>query len=117
MRMMRWASKTHKPFLIHVRGTIPTIKEMELDTKFQEAIRAVEYANLDVKLSKMAYKDELKKGERDDVCQQAVGAGNAAPDKAKQLKKKEGDKSLQAVFVAAMASLNEARKARNEAQE
>ena len=42
---------------------IHAIKEMDLDTKFQEATGAIEYANLEVNLAKMAYKDELKKGE------------------------------------------------------
>ena len=51
-----------KHFLIHVQGVIHTIKEMELDTKLHKAVRAVESANLEVELSKMAYKDELKKG-------------------------------------------------------
>ncbi len=65
----------------------------------------------------MAYKDELKQGERDDTPQQAVGAGNAAPDKSKKLKKAEGDKSPQATVFAANAALDEDRKARNEVQE
>ena len=34
MRMVRWASGTPKHFLIHVRGAIHAIKEMELNTKF-----------------------------------------------------------------------------------
>ncbi len=61
--MMRWVSRTPEDFLIHVQGAIHAIKEMELDTKFQEAMRAVKSANLEVILSKMAYKDELKKRE------------------------------------------------------
>ncbi len=61
--MMRWASRTSKHFLIHVKGAIHAIKEMELDTKFQEAIGAVKFTNLEVDLAKMAYKDELKKRE------------------------------------------------------
>ncbi len=72
MRMVRWASKTPEHFLIHVQGAIHAIKEMELDTKFQEAVRAVQSENLEVILSKMAYKDELKKWERDKPPQQAV---------------------------------------------
>ena len=90
---------------------------MELDTKFQEAMKAVESAILEVDLAKTTYKDELKKGERDDAPQQAVGAGKDAPDKAKKLKKAEGDKSPHAAVVAAKAALDEAQKARNEAQE
>ena len=46
--------------------------EMELDTKFQEAMKAVESANLEVNLVNMTYKDELEKGEREDTPQQAV---------------------------------------------
>ena len=80
MRMVRWASGTPEHFLIHVRGAIHAIKEMELDTKFQEATKAVESASLEVDLAKMQYKDELKKRERDDSSQQAVGAGKSAPD-------------------------------------
>ena len=66
MRMVRWASGTPEHFLIHVRGVIHAIKEMELDTKFQEAMKAVESAILEVNLTKMQYKDQLKKMEKDD---------------------------------------------------
>ena len=66
MRMMMWASGTLEHFLIHVQGVIHTIKEMELDTKFQEAVKAAESATLEVDPNKITYKDELKKGERDD---------------------------------------------------
>ena len=52
-----------KHFLIHVQEAIHAIKEMELDTKFQDAVKAVKSANLEIKLSKMVYKDELKKVE------------------------------------------------------
>ena len=45
-------------FLIHVQGAIHAIKEIELDTKFQEAMKAVKCATLEVNLSKMTYKDE-----------------------------------------------------------
>ena len=48
-------------FLIYEQGAIHAIKEIELDTKFQETIRAAESVTLEVELSKMAYKDELKK--------------------------------------------------------
>ena len=78
-------------FLIHVRGAIHAMKEMELDTKFQEAVRAVESANLEVEFAKMAYKDEFKKGERENAPQQAVRVGMTAPDKSKKLKKMEED--------------------------
>ena len=74
MRMVRWVSGTPEHFLIHVRGVIHAIKEMELDTKFQEATKAVESAILEFDLTKMQYKDELKKREKDDSSQQAVGA-------------------------------------------
>ena len=39
MRMVRWVSRIPDHFLIHVRGAIHAIKEMELDTKFQEAMK------------------------------------------------------------------------------
>ena len=117
MRMVRWASRTPEHFLIHVWGVIHAIKEMELDTKFQEAAKAVESAILEVDLTKMQYKDELKNREKDDSSQQAVGAGKAASDKAKKSKRMEGDDSPPAEVVAAKAALNEARKDRNEAQE
>ncbi len=57
MWMVRWASGTPEHFLIHVRGVSHAIKEMELDTKFQEAMKAVKSAILEVKLTKMQYKD------------------------------------------------------------
>ena len=63
MKMMRWAFGTPWHFLIYVQGAIHAIREMDLDTKFQEATRALESANLEVNLAKMAYKDDLKKGE------------------------------------------------------
>ena len=66
MRMVRWASGTPEHFLIHVQGAIHAIKEMELDTKFQKAANAVESAILEVELTKMNYKDKLKKRETDD---------------------------------------------------
>ena len=69
MRMVRWASGTPEHFLIHVRGAIHAIKEMELDTKFQEAMKTIESASLEVDLTKMQYKDELKKREKDDASQ------------------------------------------------
>ena len=80
MRMVRWASGTPEHLLIYVRGAIHAIKEMELDTKFQEGMTAVKSAILEVDLTKMQYKDELKKREKDDSShhQQAVGAGKAA---------------------------------------
>ncbi len=56
---------------------------MELDTKFQEAMKAVKSASLEVELTKMNDKDELKKREKDDSSQQAVGASKASPDKSK----------------------------------
>ena len=108
MRMMRWVSRTPGHFLIHVQGAIQTIKEMELDTKLQEANRSVKSANVEVKLSKMTSNDELKKGERDYTLQQAVGAGKTTRDKSKKLKKTEGDKSPQAAVIAAKAGLDEA---------
>ena len=74
MRMMRWASGTPEHFLIHVQGAIHVIKEMELDTKFQVAVMAVEPATLEVDLAKMTYKDKDKKRGKDNSSQQVVGA-------------------------------------------
>ena len=91
--MVRWASRTPEHFLIHVWGAIHAIKEMELDTKFWEATKAVKSVILEVELTKMNYKVKLKKRENDDSSQQAVIAGKAAPDKAKKSKKAEGDES------------------------
>ncbi len=54
---MRWVSGTPEHFLIHVRGAIHAIKEIELDTKFQEAAKAVESAILEVNLTKIQFKD------------------------------------------------------------
>ena len=61
MRMVRWASGTLELFLIHVRGAIHAIKEIELDTKFQEAMKAVKSMIFEVELTKMNHKDDLKK--------------------------------------------------------
>ena len=51
MRMVRWAFGTPEHFLIHVQGAIHAITEMELDTKFQEAAKAVESAILEIDLT------------------------------------------------------------------
>ncbi len=66
---------------------------------------------LEVELTKMNYKDKLKKDElktreKDDSSQQAVGAGKATSDKAKKSKKAEGDESPPAKVVAAKAALD-----------
>ena len=47
---------------------------------------------------------------------QAFGAGKVDLDKAKKLKKAEGDKSSQTAVVAAKAALDRAQKARNKVQ-
>ena len=52
-----------------------------MDTKFQEAVKAVRSAILEVYLAKMTYKDELKKWEKDNASQQPAGAGKVAPEK------------------------------------
>ena len=95
-------------FFIHVRGPIHAIKEMGLNSKFKEAMDAVETATLDLDITKMGYKQELKKGEGDDIPQQAVGAGKAAADKPKKLKKAEGEDSPPAAVVAAKTALDKA---------
>ena len=90
---------------------------MELDTKFQEAMKTVVSAILEVEITKMNYKDELKKREKNDSSQQAVEAGKAASDKTKRSKKAEGDESPPAEVIAAKAAFKVAQKARNEVQE
>ena len=79
-----------------------------MDIKFQEAAKAVESALLEVDLTKMTYKDDLKKWEKDDTSQQRVGASKATPEKSKKPKKAEVDKSHPAVVIAAKAALDEA---------
>ena len=117
MRMLRWASRTPEHFLIHVQGEIHAIKEMKLDTNFQEATKAVESTILEVDLTKMQYKDKPKKREKDDSSQQAARVGKAASDKAKKSKMAEGEKSPLAKVLAAKEALDVSQKARNEVQE
>ena len=74
-----------------MQGAICAIKKIELDTKL--------------------------KREKDNVSGQTVGAGKDASDKAKTLKKAEGDEPPHAIVYAAKAALEEARKATNEVQE
>ncbi len=45
---------------------------MEMDLKFQAAVKAVKSITLEVDLAKMTYNDQLKKGERDDTPRQAT---------------------------------------------
>ena len=87
-----------------------------MDTKFKEATKAVESVILEVDLAKITYDNKLKKREKDDSSQQAVGAGKATQDTAKKSKKAEGDESPPAKVVAAKAAIDEVRKARNETQ-
>ncbi len=72
---------------------------------------------LGAELTKMQYKDKLKKREKDDFSQQAAGANRAASDKAKKSKRIENDDSLPAEVVASKAALDVAQKDRNEVQE
>ena len=90
---------------------------MELDTKFQEAMKAFESASLEVDLTKMQYKDKLKKRERDDSSQRVTGASKATSDKTKKSRRTEGEDSPPAKIVAAKAALEVAQKARSKAQE
>ena len=80
--------------------------EMDWGTKFQETTKAVKSVNLDLNIAKMAYNDEVNKGEQDNIPQKAVQAGKAAPDKLKKPKKTEGDESPQAAVIEAMAALD-----------
>ena len=70
---MRWASGTPVHVLLHVRGAIHAIKEMELHTKFQEAAETIKTANLDHDIAKAMFKAMQKKGENNAPPQ----AGNA----------------------------------------
>ena len=74
-------------FLIHVHGAIHAIKEMELDTKFQQAMKAVESLTLEVNLAKITYKDELKKGERDDTPNMQLELARLLPTSPKSSKR------------------------------
>ncbi len=49
------------------------IKEMALNTKFQEAAKAVESATLEIDLTKMIYKEELKKWKKNKASQKSIG--------------------------------------------
>ena len=75
MRKMRWASGTPKHFLIHVKGAIHVVKEMELDVKLKEATEALEMANLDLDIAKAALKSELKKAEGNTPPPRAIRQG------------------------------------------
>jgi hypothetical protein len=102
--------------LIHVRGAIHAVKEMELHIKFQEAAEAVEMANLDLDIAKATLKSEQKKGDNDDTPQPSGDAAKVSADKGKKTKKAEGEDSPQMAMAAAKAGVDQARKARNEAQ-
>ena len=117
MRIVRWASGTPEHFLIHVQGAIHAIKEKKLDTKFQEASRAVESAVLEVDVATSQYKDELKEWEEDDASQQTGGAHKATLDKSKQSRSSKEDESPPDKVITAKAALNAARKARNQVHE
>ena len=72
---------------------------------------------MEVDLTKMNYREELKNWEKNNTSKQTVRAGKAAPDKTKMLKKAEGDESPQPTVVANKAALDKAQKTRNEVQE
>jgi hypothetical protein len=78
---------------------------------------AVQTATWELDIAKTGYKQELKKGEGDDIPQQAVREGKAAADKPKKLKKAEGKESPPAAVVAAKAALDKACKERNKTQD
>ena len=105
---MRWASGTPEQFLIHVRGAIHAVKEMELHTKFQEAAEAVETANLDLDIAKAMLKTEQKKGDNNDTPQPSGNTAKVSADKGKKTKKAEGDDSPQMAVAAAKAGVNQA---------
>ena len=94
MRKMRWASGTPEHFLIHVKGAIHAIKEMELCAKYKEATAAVETARVDLDIAKATLKE--KKGDNDDTPQQTGDAVKVLTDKGKKSKKPEGEEALPA---------------------
>ena len=54
MMMMRCATRTPKHFLIHMQWVICAIKQIDLDTNFQDDTEAVKTAMMDLDLGKMA---------------------------------------------------------------
>jgi len=65
MRVAIWVPGTPEHFLIHVHGAFHVIKQMGLDTEFQEAANAVENLKFDWDIKKDAHsktkKDKKKK--------------------------------------------------------
>jgi hypothetical protein len=55
MKMAIWASGTPGHFLIYVCNMVHVIKQMGLNTKFQEAANAVEKLKIDWDISKDAH--------------------------------------------------------------
>ena len=88
-----------------------------MDTKFKEAIKAVEPVNLEGELSKIGYKDELKKGEENDTPSRQSEQARPLLTRQKNFKKAKGDASLQATVIATKAVLNRSRKAKLKVQE
>ena len=56
LKVAIWVSGTPKLFLIHVRGVIHVVKEMELDVKLQEATQTLESTNIDLDIAKATFK-------------------------------------------------------------
>ncbi len=93
--------------MLHVRGVIHVVKEMEPDVKFQEAAEAVKTANLDLDITKSILKAGLKKGEGNDTplpptSRQRI---NVMADKSKKAKKTEREDSSQATIATVTAKV------------
>ena len=55
MRVARWASRTPKQFLMHVREAVHVCKEMGLETNFKEAITSIESKKLGLDITNESY--------------------------------------------------------------
>ena len=77
MRVAIWVPGTPVHFLIHVHGAFHVLKQMGLDTKFQEAANAVENLKFDWDIKKDAHsntkKDKKKKAEEEKEEEEEVG--------------------------------------------
>ena len=100
--------------MIHVKGAIHAIKEMELWAKFKEATVAVEMAHLDLNIAKAMLME--KKGDNNDTPEQTGNAVKVVTDKGKMSKKPEGEEAPQEAIPVAKADFEKAWKARNKAQ-
>ena len=96
MKVAIWAFSNPKNFLIHVHGMFHVIKQMGLDTKFQEAADAVENLKIDLDITKdthsTAKKDHKKKKDKDPP-HTAVVVAKTALDKVQGIREAAGTKT------------------------